>query len=494
MEADKKVNLDIKPVIMLVVDTLMDEPLQEAVNKGRAPALKFLMDKGSYFPGMVVPFPTMSVNVDTTLLTGTYCDKHHLPGLAWFDERENRLINYGTHYRELFKLGFGRAVNDLLFEMNEHHISHEVSTIHEDLEKKGHASASINALVYRGNTAHHVQLSKILRWLTRIKKNRPMYASRIFSYGSFTRIHPSRKNQYFWKRLGFNDSSAVQQITKLLKGKNLPVFSIVYLPELDQRVHKKGRMDIKGVEQADKQLQKILNAYPSWERAIEESVWITMGDNGQAWVDPNRNKALINLKKLLKPYKIMKLRKGVHPYDELVLAVNDRMAYIYTLQSHISLEVISDILKKDHRIDVIAWKKNDFIEVRRGGSEAAMRFKPEGEYSDIYGQSWTISGDLSILDLSIHNKNIEYDDYPDALARLHSSLNSHEGTFLIVSACPGIEFIGEGSPAHIGGAGHGGLHKQDSLVPIIITGTDSQPPQFRMVDLKKWILSLLDIK
>ena len=31
-------------------------------------------------------------------------------------------------------------------------------------------------------------------------------------------------------------------------------------------------------------------------------------------------------------------------------------------------------------------------------------------------------------------------------------------------AKPGYEFIGEGSPTHVGGASHGGLHKQDSFV------------------------------
>ncbi|WP_257968121.1 alkaline phosphatase family protein [Peribacillus deserti] len=484
-------NKHVKPVILLVIDTLMDKPLVEAIQTGRAPALKFLMERGGYLPGIVVPFPTMSVNVDTTILTGTYCDRHRLPGLAWFNHKENRLVNYGTHYRELFKLGFGRAVTDLLYEMNQHHISPGVSTIHEDLEKNGMSSASINALVYRGNTPHYPNVSKIMKWVTGIQEGRPMFASRIFTYGSFIRINPSRRNQYFWKRLGFNDTSAVQQLTTLIKEKCLPFFSIVYLPDLDQRVHKKGRMDLKGIEKADKQLQKILNTYVSWEEAIEKTTWIVMGDNGQAWVNSNRKEALIDLTVLLKSFRIMKLRKGVQPGDQLVLAVNDRMAYVYSLQAAVPLEVIADTLMRDHRIDVIAWKKDGFVEVRRGGSDQEFRFKTHGSYRDIYGQSWTISGTSALLDLKDHEKTLNYGEYPDALARLHSSLNSQEGCFLVVSAKPGCEFMGEGSPAHIGGAGHGGLHKQDSLVPLIIAGTESKPDRLRMVDLKKWILSLL---
>lgn len=89
------------------------------------------------------------------------------------------------------------------------------------------------------------------------------------------------------------------------------------------------------------------------------------------------------------------------------------------------------------------------------------------------------------------NKRIKYGDYPDALARLYAPFFSHEGKYIIVSAKPGHEFIGEGSPTHVGGASHGGLHKQDSLVSLIITGTNSTPNHLRTLDIKDWLLSLI---
>ncbi|MDQ0246833.1 hypothetical protein J2S09_004437 [Bacillus fengqiuensis] len=48
------------------------------------------------------------------------------------------------------------------------------------------------------------------------------------------------------------------------------------------------------------------------------------------------------------------------------------------------------------------------------------------------------------------------------------------------------------SPTHVGGASHGGLHKQDSLVPMIVTGTNSSPKHLRMIDLNDWILTLIN--
>jgi hypothetical protein len=85
---------------------------------------------------------------------------------------------------------------------------------------------------------------------------------------------------------------------------------------------------------------------------------------------------------------------------------------------------------------------------------------------------------------------IQYGDYPDALARLHGALHSHEGRFIIVDAKPGYEFIAKHSPTHLGGGGHGSLHKDDSLKPLLIVGTDNKPQYNRLVDFKNWILNL----
>ena len=477
---------------MLVIDTLMDPPLQEAIKNNRAPALKFFIENGMYFPDMVSPFPTMSVNVDTTLLTGTYCNDHRLPGLVWFNKKENRLINYGSHIRELWKLGLSQSLEDILFHMNNHHISKNVKTLHEELEDKGMDSASINALVYRGCTPHSYKLPTLLTWFTSIKKDCSTLGPKMFTYGSLKKISSSKRYGRLWQRFGFNDAFSAQELTNLINKNQLPAFTIVYFPELDQSVHKHGRMDVKGIEKVDQQLQKILNAYASWEEALQKNIWIIMGDNGQAWIDPDRNAALIDLRKMLAKYRIMKLRKGVQPTDQIVLAVNERMSYIYTLDMNtLPIHTLVQELEKDKRIDVIAWQEKSFIHVKSGEKNGEFRYRKGGEFIDPYTQTWFIDGDYTLLDITLHDHRILYGDYPDALARLYASLHSHEGNFIIVSAKPGYEFIGEGSPTHVGGASHGGLHQQDSLVPLIVTGTHSKPSFLRILDLKEWILSLI---
>jgi hypothetical protein len=60
-----------------------------------------------------------------------------------------------------------------------------------------------------------------------------------------------------------------------------------------------------------------------------------------------------------------------------------------------------------------------------------------------------------------------------------------------VDAKPSYEFVEEHSHDHAGGGAHGSLHKVDSIVPIIVTGTNEFPEYNRLVDVKAWILKLL---
>jgi hypothetical protein len=61
---------------------------------------------------------------------------------------------------------------------------------------------------------------------------------------------------------------------------------------------------------------------------------------------------------------------------------------------------------------------------------------------------------------------------------------------MIVDAKPGYEFVEKNSPNHAGGAAHGSLHKVDSVVPLIIAGTDQAPKHQRLVDFKDWLIKL----
>ncbi|WP_102345122.1 alkaline phosphatase family protein [Bacillus sp. Marseille-P3661] len=481
-----------KKVIMLIVDTLMDSSLQAAVKEGKAPALQFFIEKGCYISNLISPFPTMSVNVDSTLLTGVACDQHKIPGLVWYNQAENRIVNYGSHVRELYKLGLKQSMKDIFYNLNHEHLSKQHKTIHETLNEKGIQTATINALLYRGNNPCRLKIPFLLSLITGLKREMDSYSPDLFSYGRMHHLNPNKKKAFFWQRYGFNDKFTSNEMSYLIRENKLPAFTIAYFPDLDQSVHKHGRKDVKGVQKVDEELQNILNQFNSWESALNDNIWIILGDNGQAWTDADRNETLIDLRKLLNQYRIVKLSKGIKAEDEIVLGVNQRMSYIYTLNPEkVPLTDIVQIMRTDKRIDVIAQKNRETVTVISGINDGELHFYPEGKYMDEYGKSWHVEGNFEILDLEIVNNNIKYGNYPDALARLYAPFLSHSGDFIMVSANRGYEFIGEGSPKHVAGASHGGLHKQDSLVSMIICGTESQPKHLRIVDIKDWLLTLI---
>lgn len=174
---------------------------------------------------------------------------------------------------------------------------------------------------------------------------------------------------------------------------------------------------------ADRHVQRILDSFSSWEAALKDHIWIVMGDNGQAWISGNKKEALIDLRSLLDAFRIVKLKKGVTADDDIVLAVNERMAFIYSLdKAKLPLKRIADILQKDERIDIICWKNEaDSIEAVSGEQHGKLTFRPGGKCTDEFGQTWTLEGDLHILDLTVEQNSLTYGKFPDALARLYAS-------------------------------------------------------------------------
>ncbi|GAA0345333.1 hypothetical protein GCM10008967_39700 [Bacillus carboniphilus] len=311
----------------------------------------------------------------------------------------------------------------------------------------------------------------------------------LLSLGNVKRIDPS--NGFLIHKYGMNDKRSIKELTYLIQQDAVPNFTLVYLPDNDRPVHNKGPNTLKGLKKLDKQLQNLLNVFPTWEDALSEITWVMIGDSAQSAMVKDKNSALLKLKDLLSDFQIAKIG-DIKETNEIVFTPNERMAYIYALQDHIQLTDIKDRLFKDDRMDFVAWKEQDTIHVASPHKAEELTFKKGGPYTDEYQQTWELQGDFSVLDLTVKNDGtIEYGNYPDGLARLYGAINSQEGRFLIAEAKPGHEFKGEGTATHDGGGAHGSIHKKDSVAPILITGTDQLPQHYRIVDLKNWVLQLL---
>ncbi|GGN54427.1 MULTISPECIES: alkaline phosphatase family protein [Oceanobacillus] len=481
-----------KPVILLNIDSLMSGPLEVAAQTGRAPALQFLMENGNYISNMVTSFPTMSVTIDSSLLTGTYADKHHIPGLNWFDDSEKQFINYGTGFRETFRMGMRKSVHNMLYRLNHDHLSDEVTTIYEELAALGIPSASINSFVYRGNTPKRLRVPRLLSTLTHFEDGKwTAEGPSIFSLGTFSKL---RSWSFPTQIAAGNRKYTARELRYLIRKNKLPLFTFCIFQDMDARIHFKGPLGIKGITKIDKEIQKTLNLYSSWEEALNQNVWLIIGDNGHAATGTKHRDVVIDLRKLLKSYRIARIERPVHKKDQLAFSVNQRMAYIYVLNENLLLAPIIERLKKDHRIDIIAWKNDDgaSVNIESGMRKGSLRYSRDGEYRDVYNQTWNVHGNHELLQLTLSNdKVLSYGDYPDALARLYGALHSHKGRFIVVNAKPGCEFKAQSTPAHLSGAAHGSLHRQESLVPLVIAGTNEKPVFPRFVDMKEFVLGLI---
>ncbi|MUT68012.1 alkaline phosphatase family protein [Paenibacillus sp. NEAU-GSW1] len=483
-----------KKVIYILADSLLYQSVDRGLEENKLPAFKYLIEHGQYYRNMVSSYPTMSVSIDTSLMTGSYPIKHGLPGLSWFSEEEKRVINYGTGAMEVINEGLVDVAYDALMDLNEKHISREATTIYEHLTSKHKTSGSINGLIYRGNTPHTLSIPAWIKAPTSLPASLTVKGPDFMSFGIFSnplkgieRL-PDQRIQH----LGFTNDYALKMTEYLIRNKKLPDFLYVYLPDIDQMLHKHGPSYMNGVYELDGQLQSLLQAFGSPEEAMKQATIIITGDSGFSEILPNKDNPVIDLRKLLDGYRIQTNGADITENTELVFAVNETMAYIYKYRTEASLHDLAQRLKSDNRMDLIAWQEDNQVHVLRDGKESY--FKPGGRYKDEYGQKWTLGeGAAEITGLNINEEEgkVSYTRYPDVLMRLYSALNSHKGHYIIANAKEGYEFTGGSSPEHLGGGGHGAIHDKVSLVPLIVMGTNVKPDKLRIVDMKSYVLKLL---
>lgn len=484
-----------KKVIFLLVDSLIPSILEDCMRERLVPAFQFLKERGQYWSNCVTVFPTMTASVDSSLLTGVFPNIHRVPGLIWYDPETKEIVNYINGWQCLWKQGIHTCAQNVLYHLNEKHLSKGVETLFEELTKRGFTSASINTIVHRGAKKHRVRPPFLIDLATGFRLRDHVSGPDVLTLGRFVQTPfeaeiPNRCGK-FYTFYGINDDYAVSAVKKLIQSKKLPDFTLVYLPDNDHKIHRKNPdHGQSALIQVDQRIQEILNTFDSWDEALNQSIFIVTGDHGQTRIGSGKQ-FNIDLDELLKLFHGLPLGKKVQNHD-FVLCNNERMAYIYPLKSDRENEILQE-LSSDTRIDLLAIKKNSGVLVKESGSGKEVYFCPDGPLIDIYDSKWTISGDWSVLDLYLDNGIIHYRDYPDVLARLYGALYSQEIPMIVITARPRYEFISRFYPSHLNGGSHGSLHKYDSVIPLLVAGTEQtfqKPP--RIVDMKHYILQLFD--
>ncbi|CAH0121956.1 MULTISPECIES: alkaline phosphatase family protein [unclassified Paenibacillus] len=485
-----------KKIIFLLIDSFMPTILEDCVRHRTVPGLKFLMDRGRYWANCATVFPTMTASVDSSLVTGTYPDVHRIPGLIWYDPEQQEIVNYINGWNCVRKLGLGKCAKHVLYNLNEKHLSAHVTTVFEELSRRGKTSASINAIVHRSVKRHMIKLPALMNMMSGLQfRKSSISGPETMTLGSLVQSDIlqdiPRPMQGYEEMCGINDDFAKHATKILIQSEKQPDFTLVYFPDNDHEMHKKNPAHAEeALIRVDQHIQDILYAFGSWEEAVKQCIFIVTGDHGQTRIG-NEERFNIDLDRLLESFRVLQLGEKIGRHD-VVVCNNERMAYLYPLQADIQPKLIEQLLSEP-RIDIIAWKEQREVAVREGGSGRKMYFRRNGPFTDIYGSEWTVVGEESVLDLKIKEGIIHYGDYPDALARLYGALYSQDIPMIAITARPRYEFKSRYFPMHMNGGSHGSLHKYDSIIPLIVTGTDhavQEPP--RLVDLKQFILELCD--
>ena len=487
-----------KKVILFVIDSLHPVALGRILSEGNAPALRFLAEHGTYFDSVISSFPTMTPVATSSMITGTWPDRHRVPGFIWYNEENRTIVDYGATLQSVLKIGPEKVLRNILIKLNEEHLAPKVLTLYEELEARGYTTGNVNFFMHRATHPYRVKVPFLLALATgfRFTQAEVLGPSHLTLGQLILPPFSGRVNTYprgVLNRFGFNDSFSGKIAAQLIREGKQPDFMVVYFPDNDKYSHQHGPLRTgPSIERAAHQVTAVLDEFGSWEKAMEENVIIVTGDHAQSMVGLG-NEYLIDLDRALKSFKRLKATEEASGDNnkEIAICPNERMAFIYILQR--KNEILPDvvgILARDPRNAQIAWKvSGNRYCVLQGGTEKQLFFSRVGPYQDVYGQSWSFEGDLAVVDAQVTGKQkIEFAKFPDALTRLRSVLEGRNGSRVVVSAASGYEYFAVGGPIHPGGGSHGSLEEEDSTVPMIVAGMPVSLAYPRIIDLFPMIL------
>jgi len=479
-----------KKIILFLVDSMMPDVVQACIAQKKAPALEFFLQHGEFIPDCVTAYPTMTASVDCSLLTGVYPDEHKVPGLVWFDPESKCMINYVNGAMPIYKIGLGKCANNVLYDLNERHLSKYVKTIHEELEEQGYVCGSINVIAHRGHKQHKMSLPLVIDAITGFQPAK-VSGPTFLSLGTLVQPNLFRPLNWNWSHgpisgYGINDAFAIDVLLEVIRSGKQPDFTLVYLPDNDHKVHREPAAAVDHLAEVDKQLARFLDSFDSWDQAMERNTVLLISDHGQTPIGTEKDRN-IPLDDLLAGFSLYKLGTAFDVENEVVVCNNERMGYVYPLSVHLQEKVLASVTRES-RLDIIAWKEDDWVVALKGGTDKILRFRKGGRYKDPYGAEWSIEGNAQVLDLQITGNLVGYDSYPDGMARLYGALFSQNAPVIVVNAAPGYELLSEYSPTHLGGGSHGSLHKQDSTIPLIVAGASRPFPRpARLIDVKAFV-------
>ena len=422
-----------------MIDGLTTSVFEDAVERGRTPALAFLAGLGNYRRALST-FPSLTPVCASSIATGAHPDVHRIPHLVWYDRGQERLVEYGSSLGALVAAGMGRSIVNTIFHMNGRHLGKEAETLFELLDDAGFETAAINFTCYRGHTEHRTTLPGVTR-TTRGPK-------RFFFYNLFESDATGAPLSVRKRSAGSVDAYAVA-VGRWLVTRDGFDFLVYYLSDYDYASHTLGPDGAAAtLVDTDEAVAALMDAAGGWEEFLDRYAVLLCSDHGQTPVQQ-----ALPLEPAFAGLRLFR-RSGADRPDVAVTASN-LAGQVYRLAPCAEpVRRLAERLDGHQAVDVVLFLEEEDAVARRGGDE--LRFRPEGD-------GWRTEGEPAAL------------DHPDGLARSWAALHNPHAGDVLVSAAEGFEFTDLGGRHHAGGGSHGSLCTGDSEVPMLAVGLDSLP-------------------
>jgi Type I phosphodiesterase / nucleotide pyrophosphatase len=476
-------------LVLCVIDAMAPAMLERATQEGAAPTLSTLMRRGHYVNDCVAAFPSVTPVCAASLLTGTWQERHRIPGMNWYGRERELYVEYGSSLRAAQRFGITRQLTDTVYNLNQVHLAPEVPTVFETLDDADVRTACTTYLVFRGRHLHEPRRDGLLTRLASPIMRYPVLGPLELFYADIFSSSPAPCTALLGMP-GIRDRHAGCVGSYLVEHQSFDLL-LLSLPDNDWYSHKYGPdAQVRSLAQADLQLTRLADAAGGLDELLGESAIVVVGDHSQAPVAH-----AIDLIGALSDFGIAGPRDVSLQGSRLAVCPSQRAAMVYLLDENereeLRRSVISRAVEMDG-VELVCWLERDergapleAVVTRAGGAE--LRFAPGGERLDRRGSSWRVEGALEALGIEVCDDGVlEAAPYPDGLARLWSALTCSNSGDVLLSAAPEYEFADWGGQAHVGGGSHGSLRAEDSLTALIACGVEiprEEPSQWSICDV-----------
>jgi hypothetical protein len=468
-------------LVLVVVDGLKPAMFERALQSGRAPAMRAVVERGTYVDECCAAFPSVTPVCAATIATGTHQERHRIPSMNWYHRGERRYVEYGSSFSASRRFGIARQLTDTVFNMNAEHLPADVLTVFESLDDLGVRTAGTTYLMYRGRYEHQISRETALtRLASTVMRRSVMGPKELFYADIFASRETGCRSQLGLPGIRDQHSGCVGSY---LVEHDLFDFLLLSLPDNDTHSHKNGpHAQVQSIANADRQLERLFHAAGGTDAFLDEHAVIIVADHSQAPVERRAE-----LDAAFAEFKVLPPSAAGLDEAEIALCPAQRSAMVYVLAQEgreALLPSVVDTAAAIEGVDLTMWRPA----AREGairGTAGELRFAPGGDLRDERGARWSVDGPLEVLDAHVRDGVLRTGSYPDALARVWAALTCPTSGDVLLSAAPGWEFPDWGGVDHVGGGSHGSLHRTDSFGTLAFCGV-APPDDDR---LRRWSIA-----